>query len=183
MAARGGTSDALIGVALFTVFALPAALFLPSLYASIVDGVRTLLTSFVWLLLLGASIVLVVGVALTAEKAWRRWTGGKPTSAAKGEGEERFGVASPNDPEYVQRRARRVARESRMDEAAEKVIDKLEATGVGKLLKRKVRRSSSPREGKGKADEGVELSEIRRSAETTGVSRLPPPPLPPRRVE
>ncbi|GAA6049645.1 hypothetical protein JCM3770_005051 [Rhodotorula araucariae] len=162
--------DSLVGAALLAVFVLPAYLVLPSLLAPLVSSVRAVLSSL--LFILGASLVLVValGVALTAEKAYRRWVLGERPPPAAIDG---VGVASPGASADAQRRARRFTRESRMDAAAERVIERLEQSHVGRMVRRRVKGGTAREAG------DVELNELKRGAATTGVRREPPP-LPPR---
>ncbi|GAA5908269.1 hypothetical protein JCM6882_006788 [Rhodosporidiobolus microsporus] len=188
-----GFHDAVLGLVLIGVLTLPIVWIAPTFLSSAVDLVRTLFTSLIYLVVGSAVLIVILGTLLIGEKAVRRWKGEAytPTSSGQASGrtqqeQERFAEASPAAAAYEQRRARRVARESRLEEAAEVVIDKLERTGVGKLLKRKVKGSSSSSSsasggrGKGAADEVVELSDFSRTAASTAVRRTPPPPLPPR---
>jgi len=69
-----------------------------------------------------------------------------------------------------------------MEQAAEKVVDKLEATGVGKLFRRKGKGANqASRKGKEKAvnQDEVELDDLRGQGTSSGITRAPPP-LPPR---
>ncbi|BGP39863.1 hypothetical protein JCM10449v2_003818 [Rhodotorula kratochvilovae] len=161
--------DALAGALLLAVFLLPAYLFLPSLLAPLVSTARAVLSSLLFLLGGSLVILLALGVALTAEKAYRRWVRGERPPPPADDGVAVAGEGAGADAE---RRARRFTRESRMDAAAERVIERLEQSSVGRLVRRKVKG--------GKAETGdVELKELRRGAATTGVRREPPP-LPPR---
>ncbi|GAA5842574.1 hypothetical protein JCM11251_004908 [Rhodosporidiobolus azoricus] len=187
-----GLHDAVFGLVLIGIIALPIVWLAPQFIHSAVDLARGLFTSLFYLTIALVILVLGLGTALIAEKAVRRWKRegqNTPTSSSSGrvrgtetqikEERDRFGVVPPDAPDYEKRRARRVARESRFEEAAEVIVDRLEQSSVGKLLKRKVRGppSSSDRRP-GAADEVVVLSDMSKTAATTAVRRMPPPPPP-----
>jgi hypothetical protein len=169
--------DAFVTLILISLFALPVVWFLPSLLSSLLDTLKSLFESLV-LLVAGTTLVLtLLGIALIGEKAVRRWKGeaAATISPSGGPQTESLRQAARHDRDHLRQRA-----DNKLDRAADKVIDRLEATSAGKLLRRKVKGSRADK-GKGRAaDEGVELSEIRRGAESasTGVRRMPPPPPP-----
>ncbi|GAA6027372.1 hypothetical protein JCM8097_007804 [Rhodosporidiobolus ruineniae] len=187
--------DLLIVVALCAGLGVPVALFLPSFLDTVSYTFSLLLNSLFYLVTVGGSLTLLLAVVLVGEKAVRRWkregSEGAPTSTSSSTSPSpsssvSLGSADPDDI-YGLRRARRVNRESRLDAAAEKVIDSLERTTVGGLIKRKVVRAQV-RKGKrregggggGAADEVVELSEMRGGRAATTAVRRTPPPLPAR---
>lgn len=163
--------DAILATLFLSVFLLPAYFFLPTFLRPLIESTRALAKSLAFVLVATLLFLLVLVAALVGEKAYRRWVlGVRPPTEA-----ERVGAVGPDATPDERRRAKRFSRESRMDAAAEKVIDKLEASSVGKLLRR---------QGKGKATRSgdVELKDMRGSAATTARRRTPPPPppLPPR---
>lgn len=161
--------DVLLSLGLLIVLSLPLAYLFPGTFNSFIQLFYTLWTTLLWLIFTLVVLVLVVGTALVGEKAYKRFSLGiRPISEG----------ASIDE----QRRAKRVTRENRMEQAAEKVVDKLEATGVGKLFRRKGKGSSSvSRKGKEKAvnQEEVELDDLKGQGTSSGITRAPPP-LPPR---
>jgi len=166
--------DVLLSLGLLIVLSLPLAYLFPGTFNSFVQLFYTLWTTLLWLIFTLVVLVLVVGTALVGEKAYKRFSLGiRP--------DDRLGSIGASIDE--QRRARRVTRENRMEQAAEKVVDKLEATGVGKLFRRKGKGSSSgSRKGKEKAvnQDEVELDDLKEGQGTSsGITRAPPP-LPPR---
>ncbi|BGO99504.1 Voltage gated chloride channel domain-containing protein [Rhodotorula toruloides ATCC 204091] len=164
--------DAILATLFLSVFLLPAYFFLPTFLRPLIESSRALAKSLAFVLLAALLFLLVLVAALVGEKAYRRWVlGVRPPSEA-----ERVGVVGPDASPEERRRAKRFSRESKMDAVAEKVIDKLEASSVGKLLRRK---------GKGRSSRSgdVELKDLRGSAAATTARRRtppPPPPLPPR---
>ncbi|GAA5980571.1 hypothetical protein JCM11641_006685 [Rhodosporidiobolus odoratus] len=174
MASHTGWYDAIVGLTLFTIFALPAAFFLPTFFTSLLEGLRELFLSLIWVIGGIVALVTLLAVALIGEKAVRRWKGegpGSPTISTS---------QTKSDDAWLDHAKKREVKVSNFEEAAEKVIDKLETTGVGKLLRRKVRGSRKSHGGqKLNEGEGVELREMRGDAASTGIRRTPPP-LPPR---
>ncbi|GAA5860039.1 hypothetical protein JCM1840_001852 [Sporobolomyces johnsonii] len=118
---------------------------------------------------------MIVGAfALVGEKAYRRfYLGEKPDDDSS------VGTASPADSLDAQRRAKRFTREARMDAAAEKLVDKLEASGVGKLFRRKGRKARDKANAQATDHDEVEMEDLRGQGTSTGIRRTPPP-LPPR---
>ncbi|GAA6022561.1 hypothetical protein JCM10207_006586 [Rhodosporidiobolus poonsookiae] len=170
LASRTGLADALIGLALLSVFALPVVYLAPSILDTLRSAVTALFKSILYLTLSAVVLVFVFAVLLLSEKAVKRWKGEGPATTS-----DAIGSAAADDVDGL-RRLERVNRASKMDAAAEKVIDKLEETSVGKLLRRKVKGSAGKAGGKGKGGpEEVELKEFRGQAATTGVRRTPPP--------
>ncbi|GAA6062901.1 hypothetical protein JCM10212_004350 [Sporobolomyces blumeae] len=170
--------DVLLFLGLLVLVSLPLAFLFPSTFSSFVQLSKTLWTTVVWLVLTLVVLVVVGTVALVGEKAHKRFVLGehRPTSS------DHFASAGPDATPDEVRRARRVARETRMEAAAEKVVDSIEATGVGKLFRRKTKAASAARDkGKGKAVEqdAVELDVLGDKGTSSGITRAPPP-LPPR---
>jgi len=163
--------DAAVGAGLLALFLLPAYLFLPSLVTPLVSTIRALFSSLLMVVGLTAALAFALVVCLLGEKAYRRWIlkEERPTPA-------------PRSDDGVGRGARaahgttRLATGSQIDAAAEKVIERLEQSSVGRLVRRKVR-GAHKSSGGGPGD--VELKELKRGvAGTTAVRRAPPPPPP-----
>jgi len=169
--------DVLLSLGLLIVLSLPLAYLFPGTFNSFIQLFYTLWTTLLWLIFTLVILVLVVGTALVGEKAYKRFSLG-----IRPPGDDRIGSISEGASIDEQRRAKRVTRENRMEQAAEKVVDKLEATGVGKLFRRKGKgASSASRKGKEKAvnQDEVELDDLRSLGTSSGITRAPPP-LPPR---
>ncbi|GAA6010725.1 hypothetical protein JCM11491_002916 [Sporobolomyces phaffii] len=171
--------DVVITLALLGLLSAPLALLFPSTFASFAQLFVSLWKTALWLVFTLVILLVVGGVALVGEKAYKRFAlGQKPASA--GGRDDSIARAGPGASIDEQRRARRVTRETRMEQAAEKVVDKLEATGVGKLFRRK--HATTSRKGKEKAtnQDEVELDDLRGQGTSSGITRAPPP-LPRRR--
>ncbi|GAA5844374.1 hypothetical protein JCM3766R1_006372 [Sporobolomyces carnicolor] len=172
--------DVLLALGLLVVFSLPLAYLFPE--TSLFQLFASLLRTALWLALTLAVLVLVGGLALVGEKAYKRFTrpdDPNPTATraamatAAAADPARIGAVSPQASREELARLKRVTRESRMEEAAEKVVDKLEATGLGTLFRRRRPRVQDP-------GEAVELRELRgHDGVSSGITRAPPP-LPPR---
>lgn len=175
--------DVLLALGLLVVFSLPLAYLFPE--TSLFQLFASLLRTALWLALTLAVLVLVGGLALVGEKAYKRFTrpdDPNPTAtraatatatATAAADPARIGAVSPRASREELARLKRVTRESRMEEAAEKVVDKLEATGLGTLFRRRRPRVQDP-------GEAVELRELRgHDGVSSGITRAPPP-LPPR---
>ncbi|CEQ40391.1 SPOSA6832_01999 [Sporobolomyces salmonicolor] len=164
--------DSILLLVLLAAFAAPVVLFWPSsFFQPLLDVFDSVLSALFWLTVTVLAVLVVGALALVGEKAYRRvYLGERPDDAS------RVSTASPTDPADAQRRAKRFTREARMDAAAEKLVDKLEASRVGKLFRRKGRKARD--QAKANEDE-VELDDLRGQGTSTGVTRIPPP-LPPR---
>ncbi|KPV75384.1 uncharacterized protein RHOBADRAFT_64996 [Rhodotorula graminis WP1] len=106
-------------------------------------------------------------MCLVGEKAYRRWVlkEQRPTPSPRS-----------NDGVRGKHGATRLDTGSQIDAAAEKVIERLEQSSVGRLVRRKVRGATK---GSGGGAGDVELKELKRGvAGTTAVRRAPPPPPP-----
>ncbi|GAA5848111.1 hypothetical protein JCM9279_007458 [Rhodotorula babjevae] len=162
--------DAAVGAGLLALFLLPAYLFLPSLVAPLVSTVRALFSSLLMVVGLTAALALALALCLVGEKAYRRWIlkEQRPTTAPRSDD----GVARGKTAHGT-----RLDTGSQIDAAAEKVIERLEQSSVGRLVRRKVRGATRGGGGGGAGD--VELKELKRGvAGTTAVRRAPPPPPP-----
>ncbi|GAA5910769.1 uncharacterized protein JCM6883_000308 [Sporobolomyces salmoneus] len=165
--------DVLLALSLLALFSLPLAYLFPSTFSSFFQLFVSLWRTILYLLITLLVLLFVGGIALVGEKAYKRFSGKGKRIDDGG----RIGSVTEGATEEEMRRAKRVNRETRMEQAAEKVVDKLEATGVGRLFQRKSRTvtSTTSRKGKEKAvnqDEGFELREL---GVSSGVSRAPPP--------
>jgi hypothetical protein len=168
--------DVLLALGLLVIFSLPLAYLFPSTFSSFFQLFVSLWRTILWLVFTLVILLTVGGIALVGEKAYKRFAlGQKPHQGS----DDKFGSVQSGASLDEQRRAKRVTRETRMEQAAEKVVDKLEATGVGKLFHRKT--ATKSRKGKEKAtnQDEVELDDLRKSGTSSGISRAPPP-LPPR---
>ncbi|GAA5878881.1 hypothetical protein JCM16303_007218 [Sporobolomyces ruberrimus] len=166
--------DVLLALGLLVIFSLPLAYLFPSTFASFAQLFVSLWRTILWLLFTLTILLLVGGAALVGEKAYKRFAlGQRPPSP----GGDNIGSVQPGASIDEQRRAKRVTRETRMEEVAEKVVDKLEATGVGKLFHRKGKSTTSSRKGKEKAlnQDEVELDDSRGQGTSSGITRAPPP--------
>lgn len=167
--------DSAAGALVLSLLLLPSYFFLPSLVAPLVSTARALLSSFLWVCGLAIVGVSVLGTALFAEKAYRRWylKEERPTPAPRSDD----GVGRGGNLKTAHGTTR-LATGSQIDAAAEKVIERLEQSSVGRLVRRKVRGATGKRGGGGGPGD-VELKELKRGvAGTTAVRRAPPPPPP-----
>lgn len=171
---KSHVQDVLLSLGLLLLFSLPLAYLFPATFASFAQLFYTLWTTILWLIFTLVVLVLTAGTALIGEKAYKRFALGQRP-------DDRIGEVSEGASIDEQRRAKRVTRENRMEQAAEKVVDKLEATGVGKLFRRHGAGVKSSRKGKEKAanQDEVELDDLRSRGTSSGITRAPPP-LPPR---
>ncbi|GAA5967917.1 hypothetical protein JCM3765_001786 [Sporobolomyces pararoseus] len=168
--------DVLLALCVLGFCSLPLAYLFPSTFASFFQLFVSLWRTILWLVFTLVILIVVGGVALVGEKAYKRFVLGQKRVGEDG----RIGSVQPGASIDEQSRAKRVTRENRVEEAVEKVVDKLEATGVGKLSHRKPH-STMSRKGKEKAlnQDEVELDDLRGQSVSSGITRAPPP-LPPR---
>ncbi|GAA5928239.1 uncharacterized protein JCM15063_003829 [Sporobolomyces koalae] len=170
--------DVLLALGLLLIFSLPLAYLFPSTFNSFFQLFVSLWRTILWLGFTLVVLVIVGGTALVGEKAYKRFVLGQAPSTT----DDSIGRVAPGASQDEMRRARRVTRETRMEQAAEKVVDKLEATGVGKLFRRRPHTGAGTpsRKGKEKAvnQDDVELDELRGRGTSSGISRAPA--LPPR---
>ncbi|GAA5873883.1 hypothetical protein JCM8547_008630 [Rhodosporidiobolus lusitaniae] len=157
---------------LLTLAAVPAYLLLPSVIDSLVSTLTAVVSSLLYLVGTFTLLILVLGVALVAEKAIRRWRGDEqlhPDPTSKRDVVGTGAISNPRNRDLIAESAKQG---NRIDRGAERIIDGLEKLGVDKLVRR--RRNK----GRGKADEGIELSSMGKTGSTTAVRRVPPPPPP-----
>lgn len=136
---------------------------LPSPLASLAQGLSTLLASLGWLVAITLALIFGVAALVLGEKLLNRWS---PSPAPAGD-------AGPvREGKFEQRQGR----EQRMEQKMENVIKKAGKESnklLGGVFQRK------PKGGRRAENEPVELQELRPTASSSGVRRVPPP-LPPR---
>lgn len=139
---------------------------LPSPLASLVQGFSTLLASLGWLVAITLALILGFALLVLGEKLINRWS--PPTATADDAG---GAAATSREGKFEQRQLR----EQRMEHRVESVIKKA-GKETNKLLGGAFQRK--PKGGRTAEGEAVELQELKPTASSSGVRRVPPPPPP-----
>ncbi|ORY92736.1 hypothetical protein BCR35DRAFT_298242 [Leucosporidium creatinivorum] len=134
---------------------------LPSPVASLAAGLSTLLASLGWLVAITLALILGIAALVLGEKLWNRWN--PPPKGDAG------AAATSREGKFEERQLR----ERRMEHRVENVIKKAGKEGntlLGGVFQRK------PKSGRQAESDSVELQELRPTANSSGVRRVPPPP-------
>jgi membrane protein implicated in regulation of membrane protease activity len=135
---------------------------LPSPLASLAQGISTLLASLGWLVAITLALILALAALILGEKLINRWS--RPISDAGG------ATATSREGKFEQRQLR----EQRMEHTVESVIKKA-GKETNKLLGGVFQRKPPQGARRGAEGEAVELQELRPTASSSGVRRVPPP--------